>query len=79
FWPRESDHAGWLVDCLAEFSGRGVNLTRIESRPRKVGLGEYVFFVDVEGAAGDPAIAEALAGVETHVAQLRVLGSFAAA
>ncbi len=79
FWPRESDHAGWLVDCLAEFSGRGVNLTRIESRPRKVGLGEYVFFVDVEGAAGDPAVAEALAGVETHVAQLRVLGSFAAA
>jgi prephenate dehydratase len=79
FWPRESDHAGWLVDCLAEFSARGVNLTRIESRPRKVGLGEYVFFVDVEGAAGDPAVADALAGVETHVAQLRVLGSFPAA
>jgi prephenate dehydratase len=79
FWPRESDHPGWLVDCLAEFSGRGVNLTRIESRPRKVGFGEYVFFVDVEGAAGDPQVAAALAGVETHVAQLRVLGSFPAA
>lgn len=79
FWPRESDHPGWLVDCLSEFSGRGVNLTRIESRPRKVGLGEYVFFVDVEGAAQDPQVAAALAGVETHVAQLRVLGSFPAA
>jgi prephenate dehydratase len=79
FWPRESDHPGWLVDCLSEFSGRGVNLTRIESRPRKVGLGEYVFFVDVEGAAQDPAVTAALAGVETHVAQLRVLGSFPAA
>jgi prephenate dehydratase len=79
FWPRESDHAGWLVDCLGEFSRRGVNMTRIESRPRKVGLGEYVFFVDVEGAADDPTVAAALAGVETHVAQLRVLGSFPAA
>jgi len=79
FWPRESDHPGWLVDCLAEFSRRGVNMTRIESRPRKVGLGEYVFFVDVEGAAADRAVAEALAGIETHVAQLRVLGSFPAA
>jgi prephenate dehydratase len=79
FWPQESDHPGWLVDCLAEFSRRGVNLTRIESRPRKVGLGEYVFFVDVEGAAADPAVAAALAGVETHVAQLRLLGSFPSA
>jgi prephenate dehydratase len=79
FWPRESDHPGWLVDCLAEFSRRGVNMTRIESRPRKVGLGEYVFFVDVQGEAQDPPVAAALAAVQTHVAQLRVLGSFAAA
>lgn len=79
FWPRESDHPGWLVDCLSELSGRGVNLTRIESRPRRVGLGEYVFFVDVEGSASEPAVAAALAGVGTHVAQLRVLGSFPAA
>jgi len=79
FWPRESDHPGWLVDCLSEFSDRGVNLTRIESRPRKVGLGDYVFFVDVEGAAQDPAVTAALQGVEAHVAQLRVLGSFPAA
>jgi prephenate dehydratase len=79
FWPRESDHPGWLVDCLAEFSRRGVNMTRIESRPRKVGLGEYVFFVDVEGAAGDSQVEAALTGVESHVAQLRVLGSFPAA
>jgi len=54
-------------------------MTRIESRPRKVGLGEYVFFVDVEGAATDAAVAAALAGVETHVAQLRLLGSFPSA
>ena len=76
FWPRESDHPGWLVDVLGEFSRRGVNLTRIESRPRKVGLGEYVFFVDLAGSIEQPAIAEGLAGVRAHVAQLRVLGSF---
>jgi prephenate dehydratase len=79
FWPRESDHAGWLVDVLSEFGRRGVNLTRIESRPRKVGLGEYVFFVDLDGGDDEPAVAEGLAGVRAHVAQLRMLGSFPAA
>jgi prephenate dehydratase len=79
FWPRESDHPGWLVDCLSEFARRGVNLTRIESRPRKVGLGEYVFFVDLSGAVDDPAVAAGLAGVREHVGRLRVLGSFPAA
>jgi prephenate dehydratase len=79
FWPKESDHPGWLVDCLAEFARRGVNMTRIESRPRKVGLGEYVFFVDLSGAAGDDDVSAALEGVRAHVAQIRVLGSFPAA
>jgi prephenate dehydratase len=79
FWPRESDHAGWLVDVLSEFGRRGVNLTRIESRPRKVGLGEYVFFVDLDGGVDEPGVAEGLAGVRAHVAQLRMLGSFPAA
>ena len=79
FWPRESDHPGWLVDCLSELARREVNLTRIESRPRKVGLGEYVFFVDCAGAVDDPAVAAGLDGVRDHVAQLRVLGSFPAA
>jgi prephenate dehydratase len=76
FWPRESDHPGWLVDVLGEFAGRGVNLTRIESRPRKVGLGEYVFFVDLDGGVDEPPVAEGLAAVQAHVAQLRMLGSF---
>ena len=79
FWPRESDRAGWLVDVLGEFARRGVNLTRIESRPRKVGLGEYVFFVDLAGGAHEPPVAEGLDAVRAQVAQLRVLGSFPAA
>ena len=40
---------GWLVRCLSEFAFRGVNLTMIESRPRKQGLGHYMFFADLEG------------------------------
>ena len=44
------DHPGALVDALREFSSRGVNLTRIESRPLRQGLGRYMFFCDLEGA-----------------------------
>ena len=46
-----ADHPGALVDALTEFSGRAVNLTRIESRPLRQGLGRYMFFIDLEGAA----------------------------
>ena len=49
FWGVGSEAPGWLVACLSEFAERGVNLTRIESRPRKQGLGSYMFFVDIEG------------------------------
>jgi prephenate dehydratase len=64
------------VDVLSEFAGRDVNLTRIESRPRRTGLGHYFFFVDIEGAERDPSIAEALGAVREHVGELRVLGSY---
>ncbi len=79
FWGVGSEAPGWLVACLSEFAQRDVNLTRIESRPRKQGLGRYMFFVDLEGAAGEPHVADALAGLREHVAVLRLLGSFAAA
>ena len=49
FWGVGSEAPGWLVACLSEFAERGVNLTRIESRPRKQGLGRYMFFADMEG------------------------------
>ena len=51
FWGGGDRAPGWLVACLTEFSSRGVNLTRIESRPRRVGLGHYMFFCDLDGAA----------------------------
>jgi prephenate dehydratase len=79
FWGAGSARPGWLVRCLAEFAAREVNLTRIESRPRRQGLGEYMFFLDLEGRDSDPAVAAAVAGLRAHADFVRVLGSFPAA
>jgi prephenate dehydratase len=79
FWGIGSEAPGWLVACLSEFAERGVNLTRIESRPRKQGLGRYMFFVDIEGRDTEPHVAAGLERLRSHVETLRVLGSFPAA
>jgi prephenate dehydratase len=79
FWGVGAEAPGWLVSCLAQFASRGVNLTRIESRPRKQGLGRYMFFVDLEGRDDDAAVADALHALGEQVATLRVLGSFPSA
>ncbi len=79
FWGLGSETPGWLVRCLAEFAEREVNLTRIESRPRKQGLGRYMFFLDLEGRDTEPHVAQALRALRGHVEILRVLGSFPAA
>jgi prephenate dehydratase len=79
FWGAGSEAAGWLVRCLSELAVRGVNMTRIESRPRKHALGRYKFFIDLDGASTDATVAEALDALREHVAVLRVLGSFPAA
>jgi prephenate dehydratase len=76
FWGGGDQAPGWLVACLRELSDRGVNLTRIESRPRRIALGHYMFFADLEGAAGLPPVSEALAGLRARVEELRVLGSY---
>jgi prephenate dehydratase len=78
FWGL-ADAPGSLVGILQEFAGRGVNLSKIESRPRKQGLGRYVFFADLEGDEAEPRIAEALAAVRGSVETLRVLGCYPAA
>jgi prephenate dehydratase len=79
FWGKGSGASGWLVSCLAVFAFAGVNLTRIESRPLRRGMGEYMFFLDLEGSAADPAVAGALDGLRRHAELVRVLGSFATA
>ena len=79
FWGAGDDRPGWLVRCLSEFAFRGVNLTKIESRPLRARLGHYRFFVDCEGASSDAPVAEAVAGLHAHCEQVRILGSYPAA
>jgi prephenate dehydratase len=76
FWGGGDLSPGWLVACLTEFSARGISLTRIESRPRRIGLGHYMFICDLVGAASNPDVAAAIAGLRTHCEAVRVLGSF---
>ncbi len=70
---------GWLVRCLSEFAFRGVNLTKIESRPRRRQLGHYLFLIDCDGAADTPAVSEAIAGLRGHCEDVRLLGTYEAA
>lgn len=79
FWGVGADAPGWLVRCLSEFAFRGVNLSRIESRPLKEGLGSYMFFLDCEGAVSDTPVAEAILALSRHAQEVRVLGSYPAA
>ena len=79
FWGAGAEHAGWLVRCLDEFARRDINLTKIESRPRRQGLGSYMFFVDLAARVHDPPVAAAIAGVGAICEEVRVLGSYAAA
>ncbi len=71
-----ADHPGALVDALYEISSREVNMTRIESRPRRYELGRYMFFIDMEGADTDPPVAEAIGALRNKAENVRVLGSY---
>jgi prephenate dehydratase len=70
------DHPGALVNALREFSDREINLTRIESRPMRQGLGRYMFFCDLEGAVADEAVGEAIAQLRSKAESVRILGSY---
>jgi prephenate dehydratase len=78
FWGAGDEAPGWLVDVLSELSSRDVNLTRIESRPRRIRLGHYMFVADLDGAASRPPVSEALEALRSHVEEVRVLGSYGA-
>ena len=75
-----AERPGWLVRCLDEFARREINLTKIESRPRRERLGSYMFFADLERrrqrCAPSPT---AIAGVRALCEEVRVLGSYPAA
>ncbi|OBF63096.1 prephenate dehydratase [Mycobacterium sp. 852002-51971_SCH5477799-a] len=67
---------GALLAVLAEFGVRGIDLTRIESRPTRTGLGTYRFFADCVGHIDDDAVAEALKALHRRCADVRYLGSW---
>jgi prephenate dehydratase len=67
------------VGCLREFADRDINLTRIESRPRRERLGSYMFFADLLGHAEREPVRSALVGLGAECAEVRVLGSYRSA
>ena len=73
------DRVGTLYRMLQPFAEHEINLTKIESRPSKKKVWEYVFYVDFEGHASDPQRREALARLQEDCIFLKVLGSYAAA
>ena len=70
------DRAGLLVEALQAFSSRNINLTKIESRPTKERLGEYIFLVDLAGHRQDAKVAEALERVEAPTSLFRIFRSY---
>ena len=72
----DRDRPGGLHEVLGEFARRGINLSKIESRPTKRTMGHYVFYLDFEGHRAEPACADALAGVLGRVHTLWLLGSY---
>ncbi len=75
FSSRE-DRSGILYEILKEFADRRINLTKIESRPSKKALGDYLFFIDLEGHREDAKIKEALDALKPNLGMMKVLGSY---
>lgn len=72
------DRPGTLVSVLHEFADRGINLTKIESRPSGGELGIYIFLIDCEGHRDDQQVAQALAAVKEQANFFKIFGSYAA-
>jgi len=74
----QANRPGSLLEILQEFAGRGINLTKIESRPTKKVLGEYYFFMDIDGHVDDPEVAAAIGSLVGKLRELKLLGSYPA-
>jgi len=72
----KKDKPGSLFNILKEFAERGINLTRLESRPAKKDLGDYVFMIDMEGHVHDKTIYEVLESLRDKVYLVKLLGSY---
>jgi prephenate dehydratase len=72
----QRDRPGALYSILQDFASREINLTRIESRPSRKGLGDYYFYIDLEGHVSDSPVREALNGIREKSSMVKVLGSY---
>ena len=75
---QKANVAGSLHSILGHFSARGLNLTKLESRPTKTSLGDYCFVIDIEGHVDDEVIADCLRDLHTTLASLKFMGSYPA-
>jgi prephenate dehydratase len=76
---QREDRPGSLHAILSEFSARNINLTKLESRPTKRGLGSYCFLIDLEGHVADEVVADCLRVLHAEQAGVKFLGSYPAA
>jgi len=75
---QNADRPGSLHAILGQFSARNLNLTKLESRPTKRGLGEYCFIIDIEGHVSDEVVADCLRDLHAQLAGVKFLGSYPA-
>ena len=73
---QRANRAGGLLELLEQLAARGINMTRLESRPTKSSMGDYCFSVDVEGHVLDERVGEALMGLKRICADVVFLGSY---
>ena len=76
---QRADAPGSLLSILQEFAARAVNLTKLESRPTKKGLGHYCFIIDLDGHVADELVADALRDLKSKLEDVTFLGSYPAA
>jgi prephenate dehydratase len=73
---QDADRPGSLYAILGGFAARDINLTKLESRPTKRGLGEYCFVIEFDGHIANDVIADCLSDLQAHVARVKFLGSY---